>query len=104
MKNDYEQIIAPTLFNQISSLNNSYINNIREQIARFKEEVDSDDFKFIDFLHNTSPNPHRVSRWPLMVFLFSAFVCLSCSTLFHLFYPMSSSNFELNFRVIHDIQ
>jgi hypothetical protein len=36
MKNDYENIIAPSLINQINALNNSYINNIREQISRFK--------------------------------------------------------------------
>lgn len=93
MKLDYEHIIAPALINQINSINNSYVNNIKDQISRFKQEIDSDQFKYLDFLHNTSPNPHHVSRWPLMVFLFSAFVCLMCSTLFHLFYPMSSSNF-----------
>lgn len=93
MKKDYEEIIAPALIDQINSINNSYINNIREKISSFKEEVDSEHFKYIDFLHNESPNPHQISRWPLMVFLFSAFVCLMCSTLFHLFYPMSSSTF-----------
>lgn len=62
-------------------------------MATFKEEIDSDHFKYIDLLHNTSPNPRHVSRWPLLVFLSSAFICLMCSTLFHLFYPMSSSKY-----------
>lgn len=95
MKLDYEHIIAPALINQINSINNSYVNNIKEQISRFKQEIDSDQYKYLDFLHNTSPNPHQVSRWPLMVFLFSAFVCLMCSTLFHLFYPMSSKSYTI---------
>lgn len=41
MKNDYEHIIAPALIDQINSLNNSYINSIKEKIALFKEEIDS---------------------------------------------------------------
>lgn len=37
------------------------------------------------------PNPQLISRWPIFILLFSAVVCLSCSTMFHLFYPMSGS-------------
>jgi len=47
----------------------------------------------LDFLNGNSPNPQHISRWPLLVFLSSALVCLLCSTMFHLFYPMSTSNF-----------
>lgn len=104
MKNDYENIIAPALINQINSLNNSYINDIKRQITELKQEFDSDNYQYIDILHEVTPNPHRVSRWPIMVFLFSAFFCLMCSTFFHLFYPMSSSNFIAYFRVIQSVQ
>lgn len=62
----------------------------------FKQEIDSDHFKYLDISPHTSPNPQHVSRWPLMVFLSSALVCLLCSTLFHLFYPMSSSKHLTN--------
>ncbi len=104
MKQDYENIIAPALISQINAINNSYVNNIKEQFTLFKQEIDSDQFKYLDLVQNTSPNPHNISRWPLMVFLSSALVCLLCSTFFHLFYPMSSSNYPFNNRILHDIQ
>lgn len=95
MKNDYENIIAPALINQINLLNNSYVNEIKAQMAALKQEFDSDSYQYVDILHEAGPNPGGVSRWPIMVFLFSAFFCLMCSAFFHLFYPMSSSNFGL---------
>lgn len=36
MKKDYEQNIAPALINQFRSINNSYINNIKNQISSLK--------------------------------------------------------------------
>jgi hypothetical protein len=47
MKEDYEQVIAPALIDQLNSFNNSYINSIREQIALFKEEIDADQYKYL---------------------------------------------------------
>jgi hypothetical protein len=51
----------------------------------------------------TGPNPHAVSRWPIFVFLFSAAICLLCSTTFHLFYPMSGSKYKSILRILSDI-
>lgn len=47
-------------------------------------------------MHHSGPNLHEVSRWPVFVMLSSAIICLSCSTLFHLFYPMSGSIIYFN--------
>lgn len=33
MKLDYEHVIAPALIHQINSINNSYVNNIKEKIS-----------------------------------------------------------------------
>lgn len=39
-----------------------------------------------DMSYQRVKNIHNeVSRWPLFVFLFTAFLCLSCSSIFHLF-------------------
>lgn len=47
----------------------------------------------------SGPNPHAVSRWPVFVMLISAVICLSCSTMFHLFYPMSGKAYQLFSRL-----
>ena len=51
------------------------------------DKVDSSAYDFIDFTN--SPNPGHISRWPVVAMLISAVICLLCSTIFHLFYPMS---------------
>lgn len=35
---------------------------------------------------------NSVSTWPIMVALLGGAICLGCSTVFHLMYPMSESN------------
>ena len=37
IKNDYEQIIAPALINQLNAFNNSYIETIKSQIMAIKQ-------------------------------------------------------------------
>jgi adiponectin receptor len=34
-------------------------------------------------------NPAHISRWPVVVMMISAIICLLCSATFHLFYPMA---------------
>jgi predicted membrane channel-forming protein YqfA (hemolysin III family) len=46
-------------------------------------------------LHEATPNPQAISRWPIFVFLGSAVICLLSSTIFHLFHPMSVSKFSI---------
>lgn len=45
------------------------------------------------------PNPNLISRWPIFIFLFSAFFCLACSATFHLFYPMSGKAYQVFSRL-----
>lgn len=44
-------------------------------------------YDFLDFTE--SPNPGHISRWPVVAMMISAVICLMCSSVFHLFYPMS---------------
>ena len=44
-------------------------------------------------------NPHQISRWPIFAFLFSAAFCLLCSSVFHLFYPMSGRTYTVLSRL-----
>jgi len=43
-------------------------------------------------LEKETPNPYGIPHWPIQVFMMTATICLGCSAMFHLFYPMSSSN------------
>ncbi len=73
---------------------NDIKNNLLKQID--SHEFDWMEFHMTDFLHNngySQPNDENsqffISRWPIVVFLLSAFICLSCSTAFHLFYVVN---------------
>lgn len=76
----------------------SGLNDMKNDLVRQidSHEFDWIDFHMTDFLHdkdvdtstNVSPT-HEVSRWPIFVFLISAFLCLSCSTAFHIFYVVN---------------
>lgn len=37
MKHDYENIIAPALIDQLNSLNNTYMNSIRQKMLEIKD-------------------------------------------------------------------
>jgi hypothetical protein len=78
---NYEISLEPLVHEVNDKLNNSLFN-------QFKEEIDSEDFRFIEL--GEAPNPHSISRWPIVLFLTTAAICLLCSTIFHLFHPMSS--------------
>jgi hypothetical protein len=73
-------------------LNSTWFNQLKEKVQMLKEEIDSENFYLIEFTEG-GPNPQEISRWPIMVFLSTAVVCLLCSTIFHLFHPMSSRIF-----------
>lgn len=81
--------------------NSSVITNFKHELAhltdKFIELSDSKQADFFDPIH--SPNPTFVSRWPVFIFLCSATICLVCSATFHLFYPMSGSNYQYNVEV-----
>ena len=57
------------------------------------DKVDSSAYDFIDFTN--SPNPGHISRWPVVAMMIAAVICLLCSAIYHLFYPMSGKYFSL---------
>ena len=63
-----------------------------------KSEIDSERFDWIlPRLLNTRLQP--VSRWPLFVFILSAMICLSMSTVYHLFSAHSRRIYALTSRL-----
>jgi len=48
---------------------------------------------------NVDPNQHTLSRWPIVVFLISATICLTCSAIFHLFYAISHKAYSVLLRL-----
>ena len=91
-KRQFELKIAPLLIEEVNEkLNTTWINSLKEKVEELKKNIDSDYFQVLE-LQEHQPNPHQISRWPIMVFLTAAIFCLLCSSIFHLFYPMSSSN------------
>ena len=77
--------------------NQSYFQELKSQAKelrdRFIDRVDSPEMDFIDFTE--SPNPGNISRWPVVIMMISAIICLLCSSIFHLFYPMSNKFYML---------
>ena len=93
MKEEFETHGVSDIIEMVKHVgdNSSVISNFKKDLSavtdKFMELADS---KHVDFLDPThSPNPQFVSRWPVFVFLWSATICLLCSAIFHLFYPMS---------------
>ncbi len=72
-------------------IDSEYLETLSKKLMKIKEDIDSSTYDYIEIMHHSGPNLHEVSRWPVFVMLFSAIICLSCSSLFHLFYPMSGS-------------
>lgn len=46
---------------------------------------------WIDYYYSQYENKidHTISRWPLFIMMLGAIICLSCSTIYHLFYVHS---------------
>ena len=49
------------------------------------EKLDSKEYDWIDVSMRSSAPSFKVSRWPIFVYIFSAMICLVCSSIFHLF-------------------
>jgi adiponectin receptor len=100
LKDDYENVFIPYILNEIKiKIDPEYLEQITNKLNKIKETLDSSTYDYVE-LKRKMPNPHQVSRWPVVIFLFSAAICLLCSTTFHLFYPMSGSNSSLILRCI----
>lgn len=96
LKIKFEEKFVPSILNsfkgQIDHLDSDYIKRLQLKLDDLKHKIDSETFRYIESpLYNT-PNPHEISRWPIFAFISSAIFTLTCSSLFHLFYPMSGSN------------
>ena len=48
------------------------------------EKLDSKEYDWIDVSMRSSAPSFKVSRWPIFVYIFSAMICLVCSSIFHL--------------------
>lgn len=48
-------------------------------------KIDSKEFDWIDMRLDYTKEIFKVSRWPIFVFIASAMICLTCSSVFHLF-------------------
>mmetsp|Transcript_12321 Transcript_12321/g.12336 ORF Transcript_12321/g.12336 Transcript_12321/m.12336 type:complete len:312 (-) Transcript_12321:32-967(-) len=59
---------------------------VMEKIEQMMQTVDSKKYDWMDIYNPfNGPRLQVVHRWPVLVFLVSASVCLGCSTLYHLF-------------------
>jgi len=59
--------------------------------------VDSKDFDWVEFHFTDSlQNINHITRWPIVVFLVTAFLCLFFSSLFHLFYSYARTHQTYN--------
>ena len=81
----------------------SKLNELKEDMVN---QIDSKEFDWIDFhmsefmnYHETSENTNKLSRWPIFVFLFAAFLCLICSASFHLFHPVNPKLYKIFLRL-----
>jgi adiponectin receptor len=82
------------MYNKIKTVNTS--RNIDPLIDKFKylmSRIDSKEYDWIDIYNESYLALYKVSRWPIFVYIFSAMVCLGCSTVFHLF---SAHSFKVN--------
>lgn len=105
MKNNFEQAFIPYVLNSINhQLDYAYLEGLKQNLEQVKTNMDSHWYDFIEGSYQHIPNLHMVSRWPIFVFLGSAVVCLMCSALFHLFYPMSGRKYTFIFRCVPDVQ
>ena len=71
--------------------NQTYFHSLKISIKDLSDtlisKIDSPFYDFIDLTN--SPNDGHISRWPVVAMMISAIICLICSAIFHLFYPMS---------------
>ena len=70
-------------------------NFVKEKIEEIQIQMDERDYEYLEFGDRTE-NPEKVSRFPLIFFLFCAIICLGCSSAFHLFNPMSSRAYNIS--------
>mmetsp|Transcript_8793 Transcript_8793/g.7765 ORF Transcript_8793/g.7765 Transcript_8793/m.7765 type:complete len:303 (+) Transcript_8793:668-1576(+) len=86
---------------------------LKQKIEKLEDEfiakIDSESFDWVDaykvFSLNQVPgerhysDPHHLSRWPIFFYLFTAFSCLMCSAVFHLFHCQSEKVFRVLSRL-----
>jgi adiponectin receptor len=96
---DLEALVPAHTMEAFSELKSSFKGRITHFCQEIEAEFDSQYFDFLFEMYNPykavmHPSLHadtHVARWPIMVFVFSAFFCLGCSATFHLFSAYSST-------------
>jgi adiponectin receptor len=70
-------------------------NFVKQKIEQLQVKMDEKEYEYLEFGKYTE-NPEKVSRFPLIFYLFCAIICLGCSSAFHLFNPMSSRAYNIS--------
>ena len=86
---------------ETAELFENYLNAATNTLEYLTEDItnaiDSDSFNWVTPLESKIPL-QKVSRWPLIVFLISAIICFSMSSLYHLFNAHSHHVYKLMSR------
>ena len=80
------------------SLQTFFIESLYPIPNSVKSHIDSSSFDIL-LPRALSTSLHPVSRWPLFVFILSAMICLSLSTIYHLFSAHSRKIYSLTSRL-----
>ncbi|KAL4430423.1 hypothetical protein ABPG74_013273 [Tetrahymena malaccensis] len=101
---DYYQYADIEKLKEIKQNVLSGINDLKDDLIKQidSKEFDWIDFHMSDFLHGNEKvdtNQHHVSRWPIFVFLVTAFLCLLCSAAFHLFHAINPQYYKIFLRM-----
>jgi adiponectin receptor len=110
-KINFKKKISKSIINYIEEIND-IIKNIKDKLRKKTNSKILDNItlkweiinnKIMDILHNkktdnesiSNNNNKKLRRWPLFIMLFAAIFCLGCSTIFHLFGPLSKNLFSI---------
>jgi adiponectin receptor len=79
-----------SMYNRLSSGNSTEgLKPLIKKLESIISEIDSQKYDWIDVYSDKHLTIHKVSRWPVFVYIVSAMICLTCSSLFHLFSAQS---------------
>ena len=74
------------MYNRIKSGNSTErFRPLLNKLENIIGKMDSKEYDWIDVSRKASIPSMKVSRWPIFVYIFSAMICLLCSSIFHLF-------------------
>ena len=81
-------------------INEKFNNNI-DMFIKFRDDIinklDSEALAFVDLYHKHKEGQHIfiLSRWPIFIFLIGAVLCLTFSSIYHLFFLHSERIWKL---------